>query len=389
MAHRLENHEAEARILWTRSNSEKFAGEPELAVEYGDRSLALAEQYDLREQLAFTLNDLAGSLLMLGELDRSRDVLSRSNQMWLESGNKPMLADNLQTQASLSFWAGEYMQAIDMAQESYQIAQAIDNMWGQLSALMRLGLVSGELGRFEQAVEEHEKCLQIAREVGMHLPFMAVGSSLALLYGSFGAVERAWKTIEQVQSLDRNQFRIYWPVVWAVSSRLHLWAGDLPAARKASDRSYKDYQPVGAINIADYVLIADAEAALAEGRPDHALELVNELLLIAEKAGRRVGLPEMHMFKALCFRAQGEIELARASLLQARQEAEEIGSSRFLWRILLEQSRLEAAEGSATLAAEFGAEARNAVSAIIEKLEDPELRQSFEELPEVQEALAS
>jgi predicted ATPase/class 3 adenylate cyclase len=389
VARKLENHEAEARILWTRSNSEKFAGEPELAIEYGDQSLALAEQYDLREQLAFTLNDLAGSLLMLGELDQSRDVLSRSNQMWLESGNKPMLADNLQTQASLSFWAGEYMQAIELAQESYQIAQAIDNMWGQLSALMRLGLISGELGRFEQAVKEHEKCLQIARGVGMHLPLMAVGSSLALLYGSVGAMERAWKTIKQVQAIDRDQFRIYWPVVWAVSSRLHLWAGDLPAARQASDRSYKDYQPVGAINIADYVLIADAEAALAEGRPDHALELVDELLLIAERAGRRIGLPETHMFKALCFRAQGEIGHARASLLQARQEAEEISSGRFLWRILLEQSRLERAVGKAKKADELAAEARSAVTTILEQLEDPELRESFEALPEVQEALAS
>ena len=388
VARRLENHEAEARILWTRSNSEKFAGEPELAVEYGDQSLALAERYDLREQMAFTLNDLAGSLLMVGELDRSREVLSQSNQMWLESDNKPMLADNLQTQASLSFWAGEYAQAVDLAQESYQITLAIDNMWGQLSALMRLGLVSGELGRFEQAVEEHEKCLEIARAVGMHLPLMAVGSSLALLYGSIGAMERAWKTIQQVQSLDRDQFRIYWPVVWAVSSRLHLWAGDLLAARQASDRSYKNYQPVGAINIADYVLMADAEVALAEGRPDHALELMNELLVLAEQSGRRIGVPEMLMFRALSQRGLGKFEDARADLRRARQEAEEINSGRILWRILLEQSRLERAVGEANVADGLGAEAKAAVSGIIESLNDPDLRQSFESLPDVKEALA-
>jgi predicted ATPase/class 3 adenylate cyclase len=389
VARRLENHEAEARILWTRSNSEKFAGDMELAVEYGDQSLALAERYDLGEQLAFTLNDLAGSLTVLGETDRSREVLSRSHRMWLQMDNKPMLADNLQTQAALSYWLGEYKQAIDLAQESYQITQALENMWGQVSALMRLGQIRGEMGHFEQAVQAHEKCLQVAREIGMHLPVMAMGTSLALLYGNLGAMKRAWKMMEQVQSLDRGQFRAFWPVVWAVSSRLHLWEGDLPAARQASDRSYKDYKSVGVINIADYVLIADAEAALAEERPDHALELMDELLGLAELAGRRIGVPDTLLVRALSLRALGKIEDARESLRQARLEAEEIGSGRTLWRILLEQSRLEAVEGSAALAAEFGAEARNAVSDILEQLEDPELRESFEALPEVQEALAS
>ena len=112
VAHRVQNHEAEARILWNQSNSEKFAGEAELAVEYAERSLAVAEQYNLEEQLAFTLNDIAASLMILGELERAEEALKRSHKMWRELDNKPMLADNIQVQAGFALWVGDYKQAI-------------------------------------------------------------------------------------------------------------------------------------------------------------------------------------------------------------------------------------------------------------------------------------
>ncbi len=70
-------------------------------------------------------------------------------------------------------------------------------------------------------------------------------------------------------------------------------------------------------------------------------------------------------------------------------EAEELGSGRILWRILLEQSRLEAESGESARAAELGAEAGGAVSDVLEKLKDPELRESFSSLPDVQEVLVS
>jgi class 3 adenylate cyclase/tetratricopeptide (TPR) repeat protein len=388
VSRRLENHEAEARILWNRSNSEKFAGEPGLAVEYGDQSLALAERYDLQEQLAFTLNDIAGSLMMLGELDQSREVLSRSHRMWLESGDKPMLADNLQTQAAMSYWVGGYEQAIAFAQEGYEITRAIDNNWGQGTCLMRIGIVRAEMGHFAQGVEAHEECLRLAQMIGLSLPILVVGSALALTYGILGAMEQAWKTMELAQSVDRDQFRNIWPVVWAASARLHLWAGDLPAARQALDKSYENFKPVGFINFSDIVFITDAEVALAEGRPEHALERVDELLKLAKQAGLRPPVPEALMFKALSLRALGDEEDAREALRHARGEAEELGSGRILWRILLEQSRLESASGVATKAAELGSEAKAAVSTIIGLIEDPELRQSFTALSDVREALA-
>ena len=358
-------------------------------MEYANRSLSVAEKFDLQEQLAFTLNDVAASLMILGELERTHEALARSNEMWRAMDNKVMLADNLQVQAAVAFWTGEYEQAIALAQEGRQITLAIDNLWGQSTGLIWLALVHSEAGQYGQALEAYDECLSISRRVGTKLPQLMMNSFLALTYGTLGAMERAWEAVELAQSVDRDQLQTYWPIVWAVTARLHLWGGNVPAARQASDQSFIDFKPVGANHIADGVLIADAEIALAEGRPEHALERMNELLKITEQVGRRTDVPEALLFRGLALRARGEEGEAQEDLLRARLEAEAIGSGRHFWRILLEQSRLEAAVGEAAKAAEFGAEAKAAVSGIIESLNDPELRQSFEGLPDVREALAS
>ncbi|MCH8339461.1 MAG: AAA family ATPase [Chloroflexi bacterium] len=389
LAHRVQNHEAEARILWNRSNSEKFAGEAEIAVEYADRSLAIAEEYGLQEQQAFTLNDIGASLMILGELERSREAAARSHEMWRKLDNKPMLADNLQVQAAYAYWVGEFEQVMALAQEAYQMARAIDNLWGQSSALIWLSLAYADAGQFDQALEAQEECLRNSRQMGTLLPQLVMAPSLALTYGSLGEMKPAWESMESAFLVDRNQFRNWWPFVWSCSARLHLLAGDLPAARKASDQSYIEFKPVGSIHMSDGVFMADAEIALAEGRPEHALERLDELLKLAEQTGRRHDVPEALMFRALSLSALGKTEGAREDLQRAREQAEELGSGRILWRILLEQSRLEAADGNSPKAAELGTQAKAAVSGIIDSLSDPDLQQSFESLPDVQEALAS
>ena len=389
VARRVGNHEAEARILWNRSNSEKFGGEAELAVEYADRSLAVAERYDLQEQVAFTLNDVAASLMILGEPKRAREALARSHKTWRELDNKPMLADNLQAQAAVAFWVGELSQAITLAQEGYQITRSINNLWGQSTCLMWLALVNSEVGQYGRALEAYDECLSISRRLGTQLPRLAMSSSLALTYGTLGAMEKAREAMELAQTVDRDQFQTYWPIVWAATARLHFWAGDLSSARQASNESYMDYKQIGANHIADGVLMADAEIALAEGRTGHALERLDELLKITEQVGRRTDVPEALLLRGLVLRAQGEEQEAQADLRRARREAEAMSAGRYLWRILLEQSRLEVDLGNEDEATKLLAGAKTHVSELLEQIEDPELRQSFESLPDVQEALAS
>ena len=57
-ARELADEAAEAKIYWILLNAYRLTNRSEQALEAGERSLALARKLNLREQLAFTSNDL-------------------------------------------------------------------------------------------------------------------------------------------------------------------------------------------------------------------------------------------------------------------------------------------------------------------------------------------
>jgi tetratricopeptide (TPR) repeat protein len=134
--------------------------------------------------------------------------------------------------------------------------------------------------------------------------------------------------------------------------------------------------------------LADAEISLAEGNPQRAVERLDQMLELAAAARRRPAVPEALLLRGRSLRALGEFELARDALQRALKEAEELGSGRVLWRILLEQSRLEAESGNSTDAEQLRARAGSAIAELVTSIDDPELRRSFTALPDAREALA-
>jgi hypothetical protein len=76
-------------------------------------------------------------------------------------------------------------------------------------------------------------------------------------------------------------------------------------------------------------------------------------------------------------------EEARSALLQARAEAEAIGSRRSLWPVLVALSQLEQSRGDAAQAEEHRRWAREIVEFIAGHISSPELRVSFLNLPQL------
>jgi tetratricopeptide (TPR) repeat protein len=215
---------------------------------------------------------------------------------------------------------------------------------------------------------------------------MFAGSALALTYTEVGNLPGALSAIEQAMALDRGRFPYFWGVPLGMRARLHVRMGELAEARAASQASHANFRPE-VVNTADFVLLADAELALAEGRTEEAVAACDELLEAARKPGRQVAVPETLLLKGRGLRAGGLLEPAREALVQAIQAAEALRSSRTLWQILLEQSRLEAGAENPQEAAGLRARAGAVVGQLAASLDDPELRRQFEARPEIQEAL--
>ena len=115
---------AEAKIDWILLLANRFGNEgPRRAIEYGERSLALARELGLKEQVAFTLKDLATAYVACGRLSDARATLPEALNLWRELDNKPMLAEVLGGQAAEQWISGEMDQAIRAAEESYSLSQ--------------------------------------------------------------------------------------------------------------------------------------------------------------------------------------------------------------------------------------------------------------------------
>ena len=125
LADDLGDRPAEAKVYWILLLTNRFGNEgPRKAIEYGERSLALAGELGPKQQLAFTLKDLAVAYVVVGRFPEARAILPEAISLWRELDNKPMLAEILGGQAAQHFSSGELNQAIRAGGESYALIRA-------------------------------------------------------------------------------------------------------------------------------------------------------------------------------------------------------------------------------------------------------------------------
>ena len=384
LARQLGDRIAETKILWSQINLCRLTNRLPQAIESGQRSLALARQLNLREHMAFALNDLGYCFTTSGDFKQAKASFREAGDLWRELGNLPMLADSLSGVCWVSFYAGEYEAVLILSEEAFQLSQSIDNLWNQTASRQNIGYVYWERGQVEQAIAMMEECIRLSQVSGFISPQNLVRADLAEVYGELGAVERGLETARLALSFADARvpfFRVYTLFVLA---HLHLLQGRLAEAETLVDRMkqdpYKDAWGVFSVMI----LQAEAELALARGRHEQARVLAEAAMLTAGRFGMRAYLLQaLYLQGRACFNS-GQPNPARECWLAARAEAEAIGSRRMLWQILVALSRLEP---DPTAAERLRRQAREIVEYIANHT-PPDLRTSFLALPAVRAVLA-
>ncbi|MCI0579313.1 MAG: hypothetical protein L0331_24315, partial [Chloroflexi bacterium] len=123
LARELDDKAAEARIFWNRMLASISQGRLAEALQDGERSLAIARRHNLREQLAYTLNDLC-RVYFPQQVDKAWASLQEARSLWQELNNPAMLVDNLNTTALLHLQSGNFEQVIALAEEAWQTSRA-------------------------------------------------------------------------------------------------------------------------------------------------------------------------------------------------------------------------------------------------------------------------
>ncbi len=387
LARELGDRESETKSLWNLMQFYKWTGQMAEALAYGEQALAIARQLNAREQLAYVLHDIASVYGVSGQFQRAQATADEARQLWRELGILNMLADSLAGAAEYHVMGGEYERAIALSREALRISQSIGNLWNQSYSWYMIDLAYMDRGEIGQAIEAAEECMRLAQQAGFVPGLVQSAFDLTLIYGSLGAVRRGYEVAERIRDVGQGM-PLFDPFYRVMQARLHLLSDRLVEAETALDEARRG---IAAETISTYTLwlvgLVGAEWALASGDYARVLALADEAIPLLRQAGIRLFFTDVLYFKGKALLALDRADEAYGALVEARAEAEAIGSRRTLWMILAALSEIEKRRGNEVEARSLRRQTREIVEFIADHAGSPELRESFLSLHDVQNVM--
>lgn len=341
LARRLNDPVAETQILGSLMNCYRLSNRLPEALRCGDEALTLASALKLDEQRAIILSDLTKCHLFNGHLALADQAQQAAIQVWRSLHNLPMLADSLAVSALVARWRGNYEQALALSAEAYQINQATANIWGQSFSQMNIGVILWDRGEPEAAIAVMEKSIRLAEQANYLLPQILTRTDLGAAYASFGDQQRGLEQMRLALKLADTHLPIYRPYVIGLLARQHLLYNQLSEAEallaQAKTEAHADHRSF----LFQWVRFAEAELAFRQGNLDRVLVVTDAILEAIRQSEMRFLLSRVLFLRGQCFAAQGQPELAYATLLEARADVERSQSRYKLMQILAALARLE------------------------------------------------
>ena len=390
LARSLEDHRAEAKALWNLMLVEMYGGhQPEKAVEHGEESLAIAREHNLREEMAYALNDLAKVYFMSGRPDDRGTALDEATELWRDLDNRPMLSDSLHAAAFTAHFAGDFDRALQAAKETFELSESIGNLWGQVGSLNTMGAVYLERGEIGKSVEALETTIRMGEQIST-TGAMDERVMLGWFYGILGDPERGLDLVQKSLA-DNKDVEMVRQMAMAIISHLQLLIGNNAEAESAFEDAFEGFSVIGKdINSLIGILnLIACEFALHNGEFDKLLELADQTFEARNALGTRLFLGDFLRFRGQALVGLKRLEEARESLAAARKEAESQGSRRALWLVLSDLADFEAQHGDASEAARVRHDAREVIDFMSDQAGSPELRASFLALPHVRAVMGA
>lgn len=376
-----------ARLLWNRCQVGRWRGDDDVGVPAGLESAAIAREIGDDEQLAFTLNSLGQAYRELAQLDDAERVLTESIALFARVADRPMEADSRSTLAFVHLYRGELDQAEASGMAAHRIGAEIGNEWAMAYGLFTPGYVHYERGDWGAALDAWEAMVAHAEKGGFFAGRTGPGSDLGLLYAQSGDLDKGLARLEQVTELSRAHFKDWrgWPL--ADLGRALILRGDLAGARDALDEAVAHDRPRGALYMSVQIAIGHGELALAQGRPDAALDIARTKRSLATGRGLRPLEKDFDLLEGEALRLQGDAEGARVALRRGVEAAHAIGARRLLWQLHGALAAVADGSGDAAEARREREQAAGAIDHIARSLRDRGLEDPFRSRAEVRTAL--
>jgi class 3 adenylate cyclase/tetratricopeptide (TPR) repeat protein len=380
IARRLGDRAAEARALWNVVVANVYGGGADTAraVEAGERSLAIARELGEREQVAFTLNDLARAYMAGGDFESAAERIDEARALWEELDNRAMLSDSLGQSSHLRLLAGDHEGAMTEARAALATAESIGNRWGQAHALLAVYRIELDRGEVGAAMSSIERCRALGAEGGFAYAGVVTDADLARVCVYLGDVERAGPLAERAREAANAQLPPAAPMAAVAEAEVLVAMNDLAGARRALEGVEGPMLPEPDRTLAlTYAGLAGARIALAAGDAEDAASAALDVRRLLTGNGAEALVAEALVALARARLAQERVDDAEVALREAVELAERLGERLPLWEGLGLSAGLLRRRGAVGEAAELRRRARAIVEEVAGGIEDPSLRRSF------------
>jgi predicted ATPase len=369
LARELGDRAVESKALWNLQLVYLLQNKAAEAIDYGEKSLSIAREMDLTEQMAYVLSDLGWAYNVACQFERSSQRMEEGARLWRQLGNKTMLSNHLNTSLYGAFWMGKDEIVLSIAEESYQLSASIKEVWNQASARSFQGQVWFDQGEIDRALAALDESIQLAAKG--HLIYEAwYRAMLCRVYGELGAAGMFLDLFRSTRVADkdipttslRTGMLVSYALFEIASNQLEIAATTLADCRP-------DAPPWDTV-----VLLAKCRLALARSEFPAAGALAGSAVELARQFGLGQYLPEALLLQGRCHLLQGNQQEAKRVLEQACSAAGTLGSRRLLWQIFAALAELEPEpEQSTALRARSG----EIIQAIASTITSPELKEAF------------
>lgn len=234
------------------------------------------------------LSRKARMCIHIGRLEEARSDL-RDALAALESISDPTRRSVVLGYLAIShFYAGEYQQAVNLAEESRRLAEQSDDRDGVAFALTFLGSCYKALGRYPQAEQAFQEALALSRvlgnDVGAGMLLNNLGN-LAQVQGDYAAAREYYREGSALFATHEHTHGA--ATLLANAGRLALRQGQPAQACEMLEESLKQKRRIGDRRGMGVSLVALGEARLALGDFPGTREALTEGLQLALESGDR------------------------------------------------------------------------------------------------------
>lgn len=266
-----------AKVLARQGSLTHRLGQYDLAKQLLVASLNILETTDLREEIAFVLNNLADVERTSGQYEAAKQLCGQSLTIFRELNDQWSVAATLNNLGVVLYYLGDFLQAQQYYLESLDISKHLDNGDGAATALVNLGAIAHDLGNYEEAqqyyLESMELCKKLDDQDGIIASLINLGRTSFILESYLEATQYSEEGLLLSKKLG-NQWGIAASLINIGDIAYHT--GNLANAKQYFSEALNLVQEIHAKPLLLEVIVAIMDLLAYEGN----IELIFEMLLV-------------------------------------------------------------------------------------------------------------